>query len=133
MATAGFVVAHAFNANLEGWLVVLPKRHVTSLDALDCVEASELGVLLCAVTSALKATTGCEKTYVLLLAESEGFQHVHFHLVPRAGDLPDAYRGPRIFGLLGNPELAVIAPERMDELALEIRAHLASMGITSQP
>ena len=58
---------------------------------------------------------------------------VHFHVVPRGSDLPDAYLGPRIFGLLGNPELDVVAPERMDELALAVRAHLAAAGITGQP
>jgi diadenosine tetraphosphate (Ap4A) HIT family hydrolase len=126
------VVAHAFNANLEGWLVVLPRRHVVSLDQLDDVEAHELGPLLCGVTAALKATTGCEKTYVLLLAESEGFQHVHFHVVPRGSDLPDAYRATKIFGLLGNPELEVVAPERMDEVAIAVRDHLARMGITGE-
>jgi diadenosine tetraphosphate (Ap4A) HIT family hydrolase len=132
VATSRFAVAHAFNANLEGWLVVLPRRHVLSIDLLDDVEAAELGPLLRGVTAALRATTGCEKTYVLLLAESEGFQHVHFHVVPRGPDLPDAYRGPRIFGLLANPELEVIAPDRMDELALAIRGQLARAGITGQ-
>ncbi len=132
MATPRFVVAHAFNANLEGWLVVLPRRHVLSIDQFDDAEARELGPLLRAVTAALRAATGCEKTYVLLLAESAGFQHVHFHVVPRRADLPDAYRGPRIFGLLGNPELAVVAADRMDELSIEVRRHLAEAGITGE-
>jgi diadenosine tetraphosphate (Ap4A) HIT family hydrolase len=129
VATSRFVVAHAFNANLEGWLVVLPRRHVLSIDQFDDSEARELGSLLRGVTAALRATTGCEKTYVLLLAESEGFEHVHFHVVPRRADLPVAYRGARIFGLLGNPELAVVAPERMDELSIAVRSHLGGAGI----
>jgi len=124
------MVAHAFNANLEGWLVVLPRRHVLSIDEFDDVEAAELGPLLRGVTAALRAATGCEKSYVLLLAESEGFEHVHFHVVPRGKDLPVAYRGSRIFGLLGNPELDVVATARMDEIALAVRDHLARGGIT---
>ncbi|HUD69784.1 MAG TPA: HIT domain-containing protein [Acidimicrobiales bacterium] len=132
VATSRFVVAHAFNANLEGWLVVLPRRHVVSLDQFDDVETAELGPLLRGVTAALMATTGCEKTYVLLLAEMEGFQHVHFHVVPRGPDLPDAYRGSRIFGLLGNPELDVVSPERMNELAIALRGHLADSGIIAE-
>lgn len=130
MATSRFVVAHAFNANLEGWLVVLPRRHVLSIDEFDDVEAAELGPLLRGVTAALRATTGCEKSYVLLLAESEGFEHVHFHVVPRGTDLLVAYRGSRIFGLLGNPELDVVATVRMDQIALAVRDHLARGGIT---
>ena len=132
IATSRFVVSHAFNANLEGWLVVLPTRHVVSIDQFDDVEAAELGPLLRAVTAALRAVTGCTKTYVLLLAESEGFQHVHFHVVPRGPDHPEAFRGARIFGLLGNPQLEVVAPERMDELAIALRGQLALAGIADE-
>jgi diadenosine tetraphosphate (Ap4A) HIT family hydrolase len=126
--TGGWVVAHAFNANLEGWLVMLPRRHVVALDELTVGEADALGPLLRALTSALRDVTGCEKTYALLLAESEGFHHLHVHVVPRHRDLDPALRGARIFGLLGNPDLGVINVERMDELAIELRAHLRSSG-----
>lgn len=112
---------------------MLPRRHVLSLDQFDDVEADELGPLLRGVTAALVATTGCVKTYVLLLAEAEGFQHVHFHVVPRGKDLPDAFRGPRIFGLLGNPDLDVVTEKRMDEVTLGVRSHLAAAGIAGAP
>jgi diadenosine tetraphosphate (Ap4A) HIT family hydrolase len=133
VSTPGWFVAHAFNANLEGWLVVLPWRHIVAIDALDRDEADELGPLLWAVSAALRAIVGCEKTYVLQLAESDGFHHVHFHVVPRSADLGDEHRGPRVFGLLGNPDLEVVAPERMDELALGLRAHLLAAGIGAAP
>lgn len=129
VATDRWSVAHAFNANLEGWLVVLPRRHVVAIDALEREEADELGAILHQVSAALRAVVGCQKTYVLQLAESGGFHHVHFHVVPRRADLPDEYRGVRIFGLLGNPALAVVTDERMDELALSIRAELAHSGL----
>jgi diadenosine tetraphosphate (Ap4A) HIT family hydrolase len=131
--TAVWSVAHAFNANVEGWLVALPQRHVVSVGELDDVESAELGPLLRGVSAALRDVVGCEKTYVLQLAESSGFNHVHFHVVPRRHDLPEAYRATRVFGLLGNPELEVIPPERMDELALRIRAHLVSAGVAAAP
>jgi diadenosine tetraphosphate (Ap4A) HIT family hydrolase len=130
VATTGrWQVAHAFNANLEGWCVALPTRHVESLDELDDQETEELGPLLRGVTAALRATVGCEKTYVLLLAESEGFHHVHFHVVPRGAALAPEFVGPRIFGMLNNPEKDVVATERMDELALGIRANLVAAGV----
>jgi diadenosine tetraphosphate (Ap4A) HIT family hydrolase len=129
----GWSVAHAFNANLEGWLVVLPQRHVESLDELSRDEAAGLGPLLRGLTAALRAVTGCDKTYVLLLAESEGFHHVHLHVVPRGSDLATQHTGPRIFGLLGNPDLEVVAPERMDELAIAVRAHLVDAGVAAVP
>ncbi len=68
---------------------------------------------------------------MLLLAEAEGFQHVHLHVVPRHADVAPEHRGARIFSLLGNPELDVVASERMDELALAIRDHL--VAATSSP
>lgn len=129
VATEGWVVAHAFNANLEGWLVVLPHRHVEALDELTVREADALGPLLRALTIALREVTGCVKTYVLLLAESEGFHHLHVHVVPRDADLDPALRGVGIFGLLGNPGLDVVAPWRMDELALAVRARFLAAGV----
>jgi diadenosine tetraphosphate (Ap4A) HIT family hydrolase len=75
-------VAHAFGTSLPGWLVVLPRRHVTALVELTPSEAADLGPLLREVSSALCRVTGCEKTYVALFAEAEGFSHVHFHVIP---------------------------------------------------
>jgi diadenosine tetraphosphate (Ap4A) HIT family hydrolase len=131
VTTGRWTVAHAFNANLEGWLVLLPVRHVEALDELDADEAAELGPLLVAGTAALRAVVGCEKTYVLLLAESEGFRHVHLHVVPRAPDLAEEARGARIFTLLGNPELDVVATDRMDAIALALRGHLEAAGVAA--
>lgn len=77
----GWRVAHAFGTALPGWMVLLPRRHVTALDELTAAEAEELGPLLRAVTWALREVTGCDKTYVALFAEAEGFAHVHFHVI----------------------------------------------------
>lgn len=129
--TSRWSVAHAFNANLEGWLVVLPRRHVVAVDELDEDEAAELGPLLRGVSAALRTVIGCEKTYVLQLAESSGFNHVHFHVVPRSGDLPVDCRGPGIFGLLGNPARDVVDAARMDEIGLALREQLVISGVAS--
>lgn len=124
-STRAWTLAHAFDANLEGWLVLLPHRHVTALDELRAEEAAEIGSLLRDATAALRAVTRCEKTYVLLLAEAPGFSHVHFHVVPRAGDLDEAHRGAKVFSLLGNASLPFVTDERMDEIALAVREQLA--------
>jgi len=120
--TGRWTAAHAFDANLEGWVVLFPVRHVLALDELDAAESGELGPLLVELSRSLRTVVGCTKTYTLLLAEKEGFHHLHFHVVPRKGDLPMAFRGSRIFGLLGNPDLAVVAAERMDAISLALRA-----------
>ncbi|MFE2603465.1 hypothetical protein ACFXDI_08970 [Streptomyces mirabilis] len=68
--------------------------------------------------------TGCLKTYVVQFAESEGFAHVHFHIVPRMADLPAAHRGPGIFGLLDHPETEGVTAEGADRMARALRARL---------
>ncbi len=113
-------VAHAFDSSLLGWLVVLPTRHVTALDELSKDEVAELGPLLRDLTAALRAVVGCEKTYVMLLAEAEGFSHVHFHVVPRMPDQPQSMRGPRVFAYLGQPDGVRVSDAEMDQLAAEL-------------
>ena len=113
-------MAHDFNSSLEGWLILAPLRHVNSLDELTPDEAVELGRLLRQASIALKSVVGCEKTYVMLFAEAEGFAHLHVHVVPRMHDQPDERKGPAIFGYLsdGNP----LTAEHRDQLAASLRS-----------
>jgi diadenosine tetraphosphate (Ap4A) HIT family hydrolase len=102
----------------------VPRRHVTALDELDDDELAPLGSLLGRLTSALRAVTGCEKTYVALFAEAEGNSHVHLHVVPRMPGFTAEQRGPNaLHAFLGAGDHA-IGDHRMDELALTIRAAL---------
>lgn len=94
-------IAHAFNSALPGWLVLLPRRHVTAIAELTDAEAQALGIWQVRLSRALHQVLGCQKTYVVQFAEAEGFSHVHFHVVARPPDLAPELRGPRVFGLLG--------------------------------
>ena len=122
---AAWRVALAFNSSLAGWSVVIPTRHVESLDELTDGESASLGVLLRDLTGALKAVTGCQKTYVMLLAEMPGFNHLHFHVVPRMDDLPSERTGTAIFAYLKEDPLS---DDALDEIALRIRAELTRAG-----
>lgn len=122
--TQGWRVAHAFGTALPGWLVVVPRRHVTALDELTPAEAADLGPLLRSVTAAMRTVLGCTKTYVALFAEAEGFAHVHFHVMPRAQDLDADLRGPRIFGLLGGDSGRQVPESVMDDVAIRIATAL---------
>jgi diadenosine tetraphosphate (Ap4A) HIT family hydrolase len=113
-------VAHAFGTSVPGWLVVLPRRHVIALDQLTAEEAADLGPLLRTLTAALRDVLGCSKTYVALFAEAEGFEHVHFHVVPRQPDLDQSLRGPRVFGLLGGDPAGHVPNQMMDQVAASI-------------
>jgi diadenosine tetraphosphate (Ap4A) HIT family hydrolase len=85
---------------LVGWLVLKPLRHVESVAELTEAEATALGPLIHRTSGALTAVLGCTKVYVMCFAEAADAPHVHFHLVPRAPDLPRERRGPRVFEYL---------------------------------
>lgn len=115
-------VAHATGSALLGWLVVLPRRHVESIDVLNPAEAAALGPLLKQVSTALVDVLGCAKTYVVMFAEAPGYNHVHFHVVPRDAELPKELRGVRIFDYLKRPQSEWVSLEAQRELASRLRA-----------
>ncbi|GAA2050455.1 hypothetical protein GCM10009839_66140 [Catenulispora yoronensis] len=117
-------VAHAIGTALPGWLVLVPRRHVTAIAELTDTEAQGLGLWQVRLSRALHATVGCAKTYVAQFAEAEGFGHVHFHLVPRMADLPPSQRGPRVFQLLGGEAAESVTDDAMDQIAQRLQAHL---------
>ncbi|MFC8591464.1 HIT family protein [Streptomyces atroolivaceus] len=117
-------VAHSFNTAVPGWLVLLPRRHVTAVHDLTDAEASTLGTWQVGLSRALRDVTGCDKTYVVQFAEAEGFAHVHFHIVPRTADLPQEQRGPGVFELLRRPRPERVTAAQADETARSLRARL---------
>ncbi|GAA1610514.1 HIT family protein [Actinoplanes couchii] len=117
-------VAHAFNSTLPGWLVLVPRRHVTTVAGLTDDEAATLGTWQVRLSRALHEATGCVKTYVIQFAEQEGFGHVHFHVVPRMADIPDDLRGPKVFGYLARPPASGIDERQRDDLAAALQARL---------
>ncbi|MFF9685195.1 HIT family protein [Streptomyces sp. NPDC014623] len=114
-------VAHATGTSLPGWLVLLPRRHVTAVHDLTDAEAA-LGALQVRLSRALRTVTGCAKTYTAQFAEAEGFAHVHFHVVPRPEDLPPRLHGPGVFGLLRAPEPERLTADRADHMAHALMA-----------
>jgi diadenosine tetraphosphate (Ap4A) HIT family hydrolase len=78
-----------------GWLLVVPRRHVEQVAELSADEAAALGPLLRETAASLQAETGAAKTYVACFAEV--VPHLHFHVIARGADAPDATRGPGAF------------------------------------
>ncbi len=89
-----WLLEHAYPCALKGWLVLVLRRHVAALHALTGDEFAEIATFLEKATRLLHRELDCEKEYVACFAEAEGFQHVHIHIVPRAGDLAHELQGP---------------------------------------
>ena len=117
-------VVHAFNTSLPGWLVVIVKRHAESFADLTVAKAAEFGPFLHRVSRALQEVTGAVKTYTVLFAEHPEHPHVHFHVVPRAAEMPEVNRSTHVFNYLGVPETEAVPLETRNALAEQLRAIL---------
>ncbi len=91
-----------------------------ALDELTDPEAAEIGPLLTTTTVALREVVGCTKSYVMLFAEMEGHEHLHFHVVPRMPEFRDEQIGPRVFTFLRRPESDWVPEPERNRLAREI-------------
>jgi diadenosine tetraphosphate (Ap4A) HIT family hydrolase len=105
-----WVVEHAYPVRMTGWLVIVLKRHAEALHDLSDGEFDELAALQKLCAQALHETFGCAKEYAVCLAESEGFKHLHYHVVARAPDLPEALQGTNIFQMLRAGESEALPP-----------------------
>jgi len=117
-------IVHAFGTSVEGWLVLVLRRHITALADLTEHEAQELGPLVRSTSIALREALGCEKTYVAQFAEHEEHPHVHVHVIARMADQPDDMKGPGIFNCAGVADEDAVPAARMNEIALAVREHL---------
>jgi diadenosine tetraphosphate (Ap4A) HIT family hydrolase len=122
-------VVHSYNTALPGWLVLVARRHIESLEELTDPEAVELGRLIRKASSALKEVTGCLKTYVIQFAEAEEHPHVHFHIIPRMADQPENRRSMQIFGYLGVSEKERVSQEAMNAIAVKVRERLLATQV----
>lgn len=111
-------VAHAFGTEVEGWLVLVLRRHAAAVADMTEAEAAELGPLIKQVSAALHTALGCPKTYVIQLAESPDHRHVHWHVIARHADQPPEWRGPGIFGAMGTG--SEVSEVRRNEIAVAV-------------
>ena len=123
LRTPNWDLVHAYGSALEGWLVLVTRRHVAVVADLSDDEAAELGPLLQRVSCALRDTMGCPKTYVAQFAEDPLHQHVHVHVIPRYADQPSDLKSYRIFSLLGGDQ-PEISEDRRNDIADRVAEHL---------
>ena len=126
LRTEHWDVVHAFGTSLEGWLVLVVRRHTAAVAGLTDAEAAELGPLIKRVSIALQEVMGCDKTYVAQFAEDPKHPHVHVHLIARPRDLAEEHRGAGVFDLIGVSQEDEVPEARRDEIAVAIAAPIAA-------
>ncbi len=119
-------IVHCYSTGLPGWLVIVSRRHVSSIDEMSAAEAVELGKMLRRVSIAIKQVTGCVKTYVLQFAEHPDHPHVHFHVVPRMKDQPEDRKATKIMEYLNVPEDEQVSEEVMNKIGHQVLQILLS-------
>lgn len=118
-------LAHAFGTKVEGWLVLVLRRHETSMADLTDEEASELGPLMKRASGALGTVLDCPKTYIAQFAEAADHPHVHVHVIARHAEQPTEWKGPGIFfHALGVDPSEEVSEARRNEIASSVAAEL---------
>jgi len=112
---------------LPGHSLVIPKRHVESLLALDDAEIAEMVNLSRRAAALLKRAheaDGFDWTIQESEAAGQSVPHLHLHLIPRKkGDLPDPGDWyPRLIEFLDRPRLTHVEMARQ---AQQLRAALS--------
>ncbi len=80
--------AHLVDWHREGQCVVNVKRHIISPSSLKQDEQIAVFDLITKVSKALEKKYSADKTYVLMIGDSNEYQHLHFHLIPKHKHLP---------------------------------------------
>jgi len=75
------LLRHADPSPIAGWMMLVTRAHREGPHALEREEQAELGALVAAIAAAVRAATGCERTY--LISFNEAVPHMHLHVVPR--------------------------------------------------
>ncbi len=121
-------VEHAYPTSIRGWLVIVLRRHAHAIHELLEEELAELSHLVGVLSDLLHSTLNCEKEYLVQFAEKERFQHVHFHLIPRAAGLDPNLRATNIFQALGEGVETPVPVEEVVALSARFQALLSTDG-----
>ena len=109
----------------EGHCIVTVKRHMISPSSMNAAEHAAVFDLISRVSAALEKKYSARKTYLLVIGDSNKWQHLHFHLLPKHRSLPS-------MGVYCIQKLAEAEPprntsaEEKKELAAELKQMIES-------
>lgn len=129
------LLRHADPVPIAGWMMLATRAHRGGLDELSPTEQAEAGVILAALAKAVRAETGCERTYSITF--NEAVRHLHLHVIPRhASDatttswaLADRYRATARKEV--DPADPAEAERAARAIAARALADLASLGFAA--
>jgi diadenosine tetraphosphate (Ap4A) HIT family hydrolase len=117
-----WMIEHAYPTRLKGWLGIVLKRHVEALHELTREEFAELSELQSLAVRLLHEGLDCAKEYVVCSAEAEHFQHIHFHVIAKPHNLPDEFKGTKIFAMINITEAEALPREEIAAFCGELRS-----------
>lgn len=60
----------------------------------------------------------------MCLAEKENFKHIHFHIIPKAKDLPEELKGTKIFKMLKCTSEEAVSKEEVIDFCNKMKEEL---------
>jgi histidine triad (HIT) family protein len=114
-----WLLRHSRETNIEGYLILEARRHILDLSQATANEIASYGPMLAMATRAIRKVVAPEKVYTFTLAEA--VPHLHIHLIPRAKDMPRAWRGR---GILAYPLTPAVNAATLPEVCRALRQEL---------
>lgn len=121
-----WLLEHAYPCALEGWLVIVLKRHCEEFHAMTQEEYADLADVQIKTIAVLHQYFQSEKEYIFCFAEAPGFKHIHFHVVPKHAQFDPQYMGAKVFHYLKSPEEDWIPKTRIQEICQDLYQALKS-------
>jgi diadenosine tetraphosphate (Ap4A) HIT family hydrolase len=86
--------------HLPGWFILVLKRHEEYFYNLSVEDWNELYEFEYNVINYMNKNLGIPDEYTCCLAETDAFNHIHFHIVPRHESFDEIYKGVNAFQYL---------------------------------
>jgi diadenosine tetraphosphate (Ap4A) HIT family hydrolase len=123
LETGEWLLRHSDETNIEGYLILEARRHILDLSQATEMEIASYGPILALATRAIRRVVAPEKVYTFTLAEA--VPHLHVHLIPRAKDMPRAWRGRGILAYPLTPTVnGATLPQVCQSLRLELKRQI---------
>jgi diadenosine tetraphosphate (Ap4A) HIT family hydrolase len=120
-----WVVEHTYPTGLLGWLAIVLKRHSEELHDLSREEWVEFGEINYNIMKALQKLLSPKKEYLCCFAESRGFEHIHFHVIPKTPSYDESLPGTHAFRYLQVSERNSIDKVKIKELCAALKFEMS--------